>query len=285
MTDRRAPAALALLALSAPSLAACAAGFEAPEEVGYVLLDAQARAAGRLSHGDWEGAPLLPVALEVEAPAAFTSSAGRTEIALRPGMLAWVHGAGGAVEWQAIGHDASPDHLRVLGSREAAADLAQRLAGEVEGEADGAWTVTAPDVFDRGSFLAPPPGVSEVEPKPLLGLARAASPFGTRAVALGAGAPGADPGVQFVGLYTHGDHTLLLDTAGGFSLAEGCSGEGSLDEGRWHTEANMVVLDGAHGQTTLVYDPRDGTLGDPSGAAFSSAAVDSIIAAMPREAP
>src|SRR4051812_7822385 len=106
----RCAAALAFLALP---LAGCAAGTEAPDEVGYVLLDHEAQAAGRLSQRDWEGAPLLPVALDATAPVAFSARAGRTVFELRPRMLAWIHGAAGAIEWLRLRDDVSEDRLRV----------------------------------------------------------------------------------------------------------------------------------------------------------------------------
>jgi hypothetical protein len=287
MTTRCAAVALALLASPA---AGCAAGSEAPDEVGYVLLDHEAQASGRLSQHDWEGAPLLPVALDVAEPAAFSSTAGRTEIALRPGMLAWVHGAGGAVEWRALGDDVRDDGLLVHGTRDAAAALAQRLAGQVEGGGDGVWTVAAPGVFERTSFLEPPAGVTEVTPAARLDLAPVASPFEKHAALapvapVGAGAPAAVRAARLVGLYMAGERALLLDAAGGFAIEESCGGGDTLEQGRWHSEGDEVVLEGAAGRRVLSYDPVRGELGEADGARFSSALVDSIVAAMPREEP
>src|SRR6185369_8099799 len=101
----------------------------------------------------------LPVGLDTAEPVAFSSSAGRELFELRAGMLAHVHGAAGAIEWLRLHDDVSDDRLRVRGSREAAVDLARRVAGRVEGGEGGAFTIVAPDVFDRSSFLRPPDGI------------------------------------------------------------------------------------------------------------------------------
>src|SRR5260221_9349759 len=84
------------LVLCAPLAAGCAAGDQAADAVGYVLLDREAQASGRLSHGGWSGAPILPVALDVTEPAAFSSAAGRGLVDLPPRVGGWVGGAGGA---------------------------------------------------------------------------------------------------------------------------------------------------------------------------------------------
>ncbi len=279
--------AVALALMAAPA-AGCAVATEAPDAVGYVLLDHEAQAAGKLSQGTWAGAPVLPVALEVGEPVAFaaTDGRGRLSIDLRPGMLAWIHGAGGAVEWRAVGDDVSGDRLRVHGTREAAVDLAQRVAGELVGPADTSgevWTIAAPGVLDRGSFLAAPAGVTEVAPDPRLDLGSSARPQVLADTS--AGMPEAARQALWVGLYTAGDRTLFLDAAGGFSLAEGCFLT-TVDHGRWHPEGDHVVLDGADGARVLDYEPTAGDLRGQDGERFSSALMDSAAAAMPAlEAP
>jgi hypothetical protein len=265
-------AALALLTAS------CAAGTEAPDAVGYVLLDRDAAQAGRLAHGGWDGAPVLPVALDLSQPVTFSSDRGRTTIELRSGMLAWVHGAGAAVEWRTLHDEVRDDRLRVRASADAAAALARSLAGEVVGPVDGdasLWTVAAPNVFDRASFLQPPEGVLEALPEPLLDLA--APVF----------LPGAVVGrAAFVGLYTAGDRVLILDAAGGFTLGRACDDDAApVTAGRWHVDDASVVLVSNRESLSLDYDPKDGTLREVGGERFSSALVDSVIAAMPKEEP
>src|SRR5512143_1024799 len=170
--------AVVVIALAA---AGCAVGTEAPDAVGYVLLDRDARVSGKLSQGSWEGAPVLPVALDVAAPVAFASNAGRSVFNIEPGMLTWVHGEGGALEQLRLNEDVSEDSLRVYGSREAAQALAQQLAAEVKGGSDGVFTVVAPDLLARGSFMNAPASVVEVAPALSFDVRPGASPFNKRA--------------------------------------------------------------------------------------------------------
>jgi hypothetical protein len=199
-------------------------------------------------------------------------------------MLAWIHGAGGAVEWRAIGEDVSGERLRVRGTRDAAADLAQRVAGELVGPVEGGsseWLVSAPGVFDRTSFLAAPAGVTEVTPDPRLDLAPTARGAGPGVLAdSSAGLPEAVRQVLLVGVYTAGDHTLFLDAAGGFSLVSGCNLE-PVDHGRWHTQAEHVVLEGTDGARVLDYEPTAGDLRPPDGEPFTSALMDNAAAPLP----
>jgi hypothetical protein len=274
MLHRALPLVLAL------SAAGCAAGTEEPGSVGYVLLDREARAAGRLSQGEWDDAPVLPVALDTAEAVAFSSSAGRSLFELRPGMLAHVHGAAGAVEWLHMREDVSDERILVYGTREAAADLAQRVAGRLEGGHDGVFTVSAPDIFDRGSFLGAPDGVLEVAPEPVVqaaqGAGRAGGEKGTSFGAMGAmralravpALPG-DEGVRqamLVGVYMSEGNALILDAAGGFELDDACSGE-LVGHGRYHTDGDRVVLDGEAASTVLALEA--GALRDPEGGRFA----------------
>jgi hypothetical protein len=272
-----------VLVLSAVPLAGCAANTGGSDAVGYVLLDREAQVAGNLSYQDWERAPILPVALELDEPTFFVSSAGKVKIDLRPGMVAWVHGAGGAVEWRALRDEVRDDRLRVHATREAADALAQRLAGQVVGPAEaGVWIVSAPDIFDRGSFLAVPEGVREAVPVPMLDLG-SGEPTSRRAAVLSdstAALPGPQQMARLVGVYNLGERALFLDAEGGFSLGEGCFLT-PVDSGRWHTEGDQVVLEGEKGKWMLEHDPVQGDLRTTAGERYSSALVDSIAAGMP----
>lgn len=123
-----------------------------------------------------------------------------------------------------------------------------------------------------------------------------ASPFEKRAIlapvtpvaagsAGSASAPEAVRAARLVGLYTAGERALFLDAAGGFTIEESCGGGAPVDHGRWHTQGDQLVLDDADGSRVLGYDPVLGELSEADGARFSSALVDSIVAAMPREEP
>src|SRR5262249_54424418 len=156
------------------------------------------------------------------------------------------------------------DRLRVYGSREGAEDLAQRLAAEVQGGGDGLFTIGAPDLFGRTSFLAAPASIVEVTPEPRLDLRSGPSPYAKRGV-VGAGAltdvaPGAARQAMLVGIYTAGQRALFLDAAGGFSIEDQCSGE-TLERGRWSMGGEggeRVILEGEAHRALLAYDHDQG---------------------------
>jgi hypothetical protein len=265
--------AVLVLALAA---AGCAASAEDPEAVGYVLLDHEAQTAGRLTQGKWEGAPVLPVGLDADEPVAYASSAGRTTFELKPGMLAWVRGPGGAIEWLSLREDVSDERLKVHGSREAAEDLAQRLAGKVEGGGDGLWTIQAPDVLARGSFMNVPAGVQEVAPEPVVDVRPTASPFAQGArlrLSLPEDAPMGVRQAAVVGMYLAGTRALFLDASGGYTMEEACAGDATA-RGRWRLDGERVVLEGDGGGMSFVYDR--GELRESSGLRFSAAIVEGV---------
>lgn len=257
----RSRCAALVLALTA---AGCAVGTEEPGAEGYVLLDREARAAGQLTHDNWSGSPVLPVALDAMEPVAFSSAAGRTVFDLRPGALAYVHGKGGAVEWLRLGSDVGADRLRVYGTKEAAEDLAKRLVGRVVEGADGLWTIEAPEIFDRASFLAVPDGVAEISPDAAVGAPLLDVPRAEKLAVLAPSLPDGEAPRQaaLVGVYTMGNSALVLDVAGSFSLEDACSGE-VVRRGNYHVEGDRVVLDGDGDALALAWE--GGLLRYPNG--------------------
>lgn len=259
-----------VLALAA---AGCTAGTEEPGAVGIVLLDREARAAGQLSHEGWHGAPALPVSLDAGEPVAFSSPAGRVVFDLRPGAIAYLHGAGGAIEWLRLGEDVGADRLRVHATKEVAADLAKRLAGRVESGADGVFTITAPDLFERASFLEAPAGITDVVPDYLGAMQKGDRSSGSfaipdleRVAALPEGASEAARQAMLVGVYTAGNDAIILDADGGFTLEDACSGD-PIDRGRYHTEGDRIVLGVSRSERVLIWD--SGGLRDPAGVRFA----------------
>jgi hypothetical protein len=251
---------MVVLALAA---AGCAVQAGGAEPVGYVLLDHEARAAGRLAQEGWSEAPALPVALPLGDPVAYTSSTGRTLIDLREGMLAHVHGAAGAVEWLGVGTDLEPDELRVQGTEAAARELAKRVAGKVEGGGAGPWTIAAPDLFDRASFLAVPDGITDVAPSLRVGGIGQVAALGQ------ADAPGEVLGpvgeAFFVGVYVSGFNALILDASGGFSLESACDGS-VLQRGRYRADGARLVLESE--AAPMVFSLENGRLSDDGGTLF-----------------
>lgn len=252
----------------------CTAGTEESGSVGIVLLDREARAAGQLSHEAWRGAPLLPVTLDTTEPVSFTSPAGRVVFDLRPGSVAYLHGAGGAIEWLRLGEEVGADRLRVHATKEVAADLAKRLSGRVEGGEGGVFTIVAPDLFERASFLEAPAGITDIVPE-YVGAARktegAAGSFAIPDIDRAAvqapseGLPeGESEGVRqamLVGVYTAGTDALVLDADGGFTIEDACSGD-PIERGRYQTDGDVVTLQVPGSPRVLLWE--NGGLRDPS---------------------
>ncbi|WP_437755611.1 hypothetical protein [Sorangium sp. So ce1389] len=273
MARRLFPARFAARALLCPALlaAGCAQPAEDPDSTAYVLLDRAARGRWTVASDGWEGAPVLPVALDVQEPALLRGPDGAELLDLRGGTLAHVRGAEGEIRWLAVGEEARGDRLVLHASSAAAAELAALVGGEVAARGDGLWTLTAPELLDRGSFLDAPGGVLEVLPDTQRdpGALDALAPLDAR-ISLGtpvagpasAGdvAPGApDPGraaAEVVGLYAAELQTLLLDASGGFTLEDRCTGA-VLATGKYLAVADRVVLRSAVGEPIVLGRDRE----------------------------
>lgn len=263
MLSRSIPVLVALGA--AACTLGCSVGTEGPGSLGYVLLDPDARAAGTLTQDQWSGAPVLPVALDVSEPVAFASSAGRTVFDLRAGSLAWIHGAGGAVEWLDVGGDVGPDRLIVYAGRESADKLAARLAGQVVSGEGGRFTIQAPEIFERASFMSAPDGVVEIVPYP----AKDAPIADGRGLDLSSPLPGGASAAMaaLVGVYVSGSRAVVLDAMGMFSIEDACSGE-VTGRGRFRIDGDRVVL-GSDSAEDLDVTVEGGALRFPNGSRFA----------------
>ncbi|WP_437655824.1 hypothetical protein [Sorangium sp. So ce1182] len=267
------PARFAARALLCPALlaAGCAQPAEDPDATGYVLLDLAARRRWTVASDGWEGAPVLPVALDVQEPALLRGPDGAELLELRGGTLAHVRGAAGEIRWLALGEEARGDRLVLRASGAAAAELAALVGGEVAAHGDGLWALTAPELLDRASFLDAPGGVLEVlpdtqrDPGALDALAPldarislgtpAAAPASAGDVAPGAPDPGR-AGAEVVGLYAAELQTLLLDASGGFTLEDRCTGE-VLATGTYLAVADRVVLRSTVGEPIVLGRDRE----------------------------
>ena len=209
-------------------LAACGGRAEGPSA--YVLLDGDAREAGlRLEVGGRAMAPLLPLALRPEEEVALLTPSGRLPVALAAEELTWLHGADATLERAAI----TRDRLLVDGDEHAVRLLAEMLGGSAGPLPDGAYALSAPDLYERASFLDAPAGVREARPvvdeaqpharAPMVGFAHVTMPVAAPRLAP-LTAPSAPPtfvgAPPLVGAYEGG---LILDLDGGFRL-EGCRG-------------------------------------------------------------
>ncbi|WP_437590218.1 hypothetical protein [Sorangium sp. So ce1000] len=262
--------------------AGCAQPIDAPDATAYVLLDPAARARWTVASDGWQGAPVLPVALDVQEPAVLRGPERAKPIALRGGMLAHVRGAEGEVRWLALGDEARDDRLTLDASEAAAAALAALVGGEIAARRDGLWTLTAPDLLERGSFLEPPEGVFEVLPylqrdpgEPAAFVPSAAQDALDALAAVPAAAGGSargalEPGsaeAELVGLYAAGPRTLLLDASGGFTLEDRCTGE-VVASGAYSAAGDRVVLRSV-GAAPIVLGRHQDRLTQPGWAAFA----------------
>ncbi|WP_437609832.1 hypothetical protein WMF20_00890 [Sorangium sp. So ce834] len=237
----------------APLSAGCARPIDAPDGTAYVLLDPAARARWTVESDGWRGAPVLPVALDAAEPALLRGPGGAEVLELRGGMLAHVRGGGGEVRWLAVGEEARDDRLTVRASEAAAAALAALVDGEITARRDGLWTLAAPDLLERGSFLEPPAGVIEALPDTPRDRA-AFTPSASQdaldalaapaAAAAGSAAGTQEPGsaeAELVGLYAAGLRTLLLDASGGFTIEDRCTGA-VIATGAYSAAGDRVML-------------------------------------------
>ncbi len=226
----------------------------------YLLLDRDAREGGlRVEAGSWQGAPMLPIALRPEEPVAILSAGGRLPVALRAGALAWVRG--GAVEYHAIGVDMESEKLVVDGDDKAVRTLADLLGAEAGARGDGRWTLQAPELLTRASFMPVPDGVRDILPELLTG---AASPTVNAAAAQnvvpgilttgnGPDVAGSDLAGSVVGVYVEEGKTLILDGELGFTLS-GCHGD--LIQGRYRADGDHLELTPSSGEPfTLTVAP------------------------------
>lgn len=249
---------------------------------GYVLLDREARGALTLAHDGWEGAPVLPLALnvdDVEEPVTLRGADGETLLLLRGGHLAHVRGAAGEVSWLEVGSEARADRLVLHGDEAAVAELAERVSGKAALRGDGFWSLSAPELLDRTSFLNPPEGVMEVLPETRMDLggleddsssAVRSALVGSLVAATGDGASALTGAAEaeLVGLYQAGTRSLLLDASGGFTLEDRCTGE-AIAAGRYYAIEGRVALAASPGSAPIVMAREGDTLLHPGGAVFA----------------
>ncbi len=230
---------------------------------GYVLLDREARAAGlTIQAVGFQGAPALPMALHVDDRVTLHVPGGPPRaIAVRPGALAWVRRATGDVEYADVGVKARADLLVVDADPGGARALADLLGGSLWPRPDGRWSIEAPDVLDRASFLPEPGGVREAAPAIV---ADGASTSTARVAVRIEAAPDErlerfaatveTTSAGLVGVYRSQEGLLVIDAGGGFSLHCGQTrGHVTIDRGR-------VQLVPEHGAAQAAIVIKDGEL-------------------------
>ena len=252
-------------------------GGPSPENTAYVLIEEEARAAGYgMSAGAFQGSPVLPIAVDLSQPAFLTGPKGRVPLELRRGSLTLVRGAGGNIDWAAIGRDIRADRFVVKGSESSAKTLAALLDAQVERRGDQRWALTAPDVYDRASYMGAEVKGAEPEAGGEPAVVRSAPDLSDVPSRLSVAAPAApklaaaSPArsiTAVVGAFSDGKRLLLLDTSGGFTLSSICGGA-AVSSGSFGLEGDFVVLTPARGVPTVLAQVAAGGLRDPYGQVF-----------------
>jgi hypothetical protein len=246
------PLPLTLVALAACHGGASVGGAAASS---YLLVDAEARQAGwqvELADG-WVGAPLLPIELRAGERVTLRGLGARVPVEAEAGALGWLRGATARLEWLDADGGAA-DRLIVDGTDDAVRALAAQVEGRATPRDDGRWTLEAPGLFGRTSFLDAP-GLRDAQPMSGLAASHPARALVGGAVLDGTALAGpllvdpvaggaSDTALGLVGAYQGAAGLLILDGAGGWRLAR-CGGEPLA--GTWRADAGYVRLDGADG--------------------------------------
>lgn len=205
------------------ALALVALGCEAPdpERDGFLVVDEAARAAGiEVEVSGERHSGELPVAVPEGAEAAVVRAAGREPIEVGPGELIEVVGPDGATRRGAVPRDS----IWLAGDAASVSAFAEMIGARATPLPSGGWAVEGPNAFVLAAMVGTGPGVgvtSMLPPPPRADVVEVGL-FLDRATPTGEDAPALDGPVPeaaaLVGLYVHGDVSLLLDAAGGWSL-------------------------------------------------------------------
>jgi hypothetical protein len=248
------------------STVGCAAPVGPPPTAGYVLLDREARAGGTLSIGSWRGAPRLPVSADVGDAVAFAGPDGPRAIELRPGALAYLHGASPEVEWVELGVAAKWDSLLLEGTAGAAQSVASTVGGTVA-QAGQRHRITVSQAYFKLAFSQEPDGLAESFPD------YASEPQTESAQPLAANPAWSQQAeravhdvADIVGVYVHEGRLLVIDASGHYTIDPSCLGE-DRPTGQAAASDGRVVLTGDRGRTLLSIEGDD--LVETSGRRFT----------------
>ena len=154
--------------LMAAMAALVGCGGEAAEEelgqLGFVLLDLDARQSGWQIEGLGSEAALLPASMEAEEGLTLRGPDGSERLEAAAGELLYVRGAEGAVERHRVGEDVSADSVFVVGTRVAAEALARHGDAEIETIDDGLYRLDGPGALLRLADDLAPAGLEELLP-------------------------------------------------------------------------------------------------------------------------
>lgn len=188
-----------------------------------MVVDEDARNAGiavEVSGERHSGA--LPVAIPEGAEAAVVRPGGVEPIAVEPGELVEVVGASGELRHR----DTPRDQIWVGGDEASVTAFAEMIGARATRLPSGGWAVEGPDAFVLASLMGSVSGVGALAMVPPadrpdvidVALFVDRAPV-ERTAADDAALAGPTPdAASLVGLYAHGDVSLLLDAAGGWSL-------------------------------------------------------------------
>ena len=150
------------MVLGAVVLGGCGDAEPPLSETGYVLLDLAARDAGYRIDEVTDQA--LPVSVVDGESLALLGPDGREVLEPEAGELWYVHGEDAAVEKLRFVDEVALDEAFVVGSAEAAEQLAQRIGAEPVEVEEGTWQLRGRGAFPRLADEAVPAGLEELYP-------------------------------------------------------------------------------------------------------------------------
>ncbi len=242
-----------------------------PERDGFVVVDEAARAAGvEVEVSGQRHAGALPVAVLEGEEAAVIRREGREPIEVAPGELVEVVGPEGAVRRG----PAPRDSIWLGGDEAQVAALAELIGARATPRPGGGWSVEGPHAFVLAAMIGGDPGIGAVH-----SMVAATSRADLVEVGLFLDRPTPDPdatplagetpdAAALVGLYAHGDVSLLLDAAGGWSLFVG-GDEAPVRGGTYRARPGGVDLVPNDGGTPAVLALTGEALVDDLGVSFT----------------
>lgn len=127
---------------------------------GYLLVDRDARNAGfAVEIAGEKIAPVLPMQLTSDDEATLVGPTGRMALSGDADELLWVRGAAGKIESLAVGDEIADDELKIEGSEDAANQLAQQLAADIEASGEATWKIHVADALRVAAAASAPDGL------------------------------------------------------------------------------------------------------------------------------
>ncbi|MCA9610025.1 MAG: hypothetical protein KC619_30725 [Myxococcales bacterium] len=239
-----------------------------PDRDGFVVVDEAARAAGiEIEVSGERHTGELPVVVPEGAEAAVVRPEGLEAIEVGPGELLEVRGPDGTTRRSA----APRDSIWLAGDTASVSSFAEMIGARATPLPTGGWAVEGPNAFVLASLIGTGSGVAVLPPADHPDVVEVGlfldrpTPAAEAAVALEGPTPDA---ASLVGLYAHGDVSLLLDAAGGWSLFT-TDVDHPVRAGTYRPRPGGVDFIPNDGGATAVMELTSGALVDDLGVSFT----------------